>query len=35
MAITRAIVESHGGSLGCESDRQSTRFIIRLPRKPG
>ncbi|GGO76597.1 two-component sensor histidine kinase [Marinobacterium nitratireducens] len=31
LAISRAIVEMHGGTLACESDAVSTRFIMRLP----
>ncbi len=36
LAISRAIVVMHGGTLACESDTDCTRFIIRLPRQqPG
>ncbi len=31
LAITRAIVQSHGGSLGCESSEASTRFAAFFP----
>ncbi|NVK42579.1 MAG: heavy metal sensor histidine kinase [Oceanospirillaceae bacterium] len=33
LAISRAIVEMHGGTLACESDTAGTRFIICLPRQ--
>lgn len=31
LAITRSIIEAHGGTIRCESDNGSTRFIVDLP----
>ena len=31
LAITRAVVEAHGGRIGVASDVVSTRFELRLP----
>jgi two-component system heavy metal sensor histidine kinase CusS len=32
LAITRSIVQAHGGSIRCESTDGWTRFIVELPR---
>lgn len=33
LSIARSIVTGHGGTIRCESDRRSTRFIVTLPVK--
>ncbi len=35
LAITRTIVQAHGGTIGVRSDSQATRFEIRLPARAG
>jgi signal transduction histidine kinase len=35
LAVTRSIVEAHGGSISCEGAEPGTRFTIRLPRGEG
>ena len=35
LAIAKAIVELHGGSIRAESDEDKTRFIVVLPKKKG
>ncbi|MFJ4143720.1 heavy metal sensor histidine kinase [Pseudomonas sp. NPDC089734] len=32
LAITRSIIQAHGGSIGCESSEGVTRFRVELPR---
>ncbi|WEV40032.1 HAMP domain-containing sensor histidine kinase [Lactobacillus sp. ESL0681] len=34
LSITKSVVDLHGGTIRCESDKQWTRFIIRLPLDP-
>lgn len=34
LAITKSIVEMHGGSVTAESDAGRTRFVLSLPRRP-
>jgi two-component system heavy metal sensor histidine kinase CusS len=31
LAITRSIIQAHGGTIGCESSEGVTRFVIELP----
>ena len=31
LSIAQAIVREHKGTIRCESDRRSTRFIVTLP----
>ena len=31
LSIAKSIVTEHGGSIRCESDSRSTRFIVTLP----